>query len=405
MADQPGNFLAEVRNLISTESIDKVSGQLGEAPINISRGLTNAIPAVLGGLATLGSHEAGAENVIGMIQRSGLTEDGASDLGEKGLSGFSTGNMADAAQNLLNTIFGDKVNAVAQTVAESSGLRKGSAKSLMTMVVPFLIKAMNERAGGSIDVPWLRQFFGEQKTYIATALPGLGPLLSGVTGVTALASNNLARIGQTTRSREEPTSKLIWILPVAAAVLLALGGLWLYQRNPETKVPAASTAEVTERLPQVDLTLPDIDLPEVALPDGNEQLSTFLENLDPAELPKAVTFANVNFVSGSAELVPESVPQVEALADTLNSHPGVNIRIEGHTDGVGDVAANKQLSLGRAIAVRSKLAQRGVEPSRVDVVGVGDDMPVAANETESGRADNRRIEVVVLSVGPQTVAH
>ena len=69
--------------------------------------------------------------------------------------------------------------------------------------------------------------------------------------------------------------------------------------------------------------------------------------------------------------------------------------MEGHTDNVGSAASNKALSLERAQAVRLFLESRGVAASRVDVLGLGDSMPVAGNETEEGRSANRRVEVVI----------
>jgi outer membrane protein OmpA-like peptidoglycan-associated protein len=69
--------------------------------------------------------------------------------------------------------------------------------------------------------------------------------------------------------------------------------------------------------------------------------------------------------------------------------------LEGHTDNTGDPAANKQLSLDRASAIKDLLVQGGVESSRISTDGWGPEKPIASNETDEGRAKNRRTELIV----------
>ena len=83
------------------------------------------------------------------------------------------------------------------------------------------------------------------------------------------------------------------------------------------------------------------------------------------------------------------------MASWMLGHPEVRVRVEGHTDNVGSTARNQVLSLERAEAVRSFLNTRGVDSSRVAVLGLGDTMPVTDNNTEEGRSSNRRVEVVI----------
>lgn len=77
-------------------------------------------------------------------------------------------------------------------------------------------------------------------------------------------------------------------------------------------------------------------------------------------------------------------------------NPGVNIRVEGHTDNVGSVPFNLALSEDRATSVLHFLVERGVVSSRIDVEGKGPLEPLADNETEEGRAKNRRVQIVIL---------
>jgi outer membrane protein OmpA-like peptidoglycan-associated protein len=101
------------------------------------------------------------------------------------------------------------------------------------------------------------------------------------------------------------------------------------------------------------------------------------------------------FAQGGAALRGEAMLQLDAIATWLHTEPGGIVVIEGHTDGVGDAAANQRLSLQRAEAVRDQLAARGVAAGRMEVHGRGEDLPVAGDETAEGRAVNRRVVVTL----------
>jgi OOP family OmpA-OmpF porin len=101
------------------------------------------------------------------------------------------------------------------------------------------------------------------------------------------------------------------------------------------------------------------------------------------------------FATGSAELQPESTPVLKEIASTLKQHAELRILIEGHTDNVGDPAANLALSDARAAAVKTALVgSYGIDAGRITTKGLGDTKPSAPNTTAAGRAQNRRVEVV-----------
>jgi len=105
----------------------------------------------------------------------------------------------------------------------------------------------------------------------------------------------------------------------------------------------------------------------------------------------------VLFDTGSANIRPESTPTLQDIARMLNQHGSLRLRIEGHTDSVGDAAANQRLSEQRAQAVVNHLIQReGVSATRLQAVGLGEAQPVADNSTAEGRQTNRRVELVVM---------
>ena len=81
----------------------------------------------------------------------------------------------------------------------------------------------------------------------------------------------------------------------------------------------------------------------------------------------------------------------------LKKYPGYKISLEGHTDSIGTDAYNQKLSERRANAVKTWLVGKGVEAAKITTAGFGKTKPVADNKTKAGRAENRRVEVLVLS--------
>lgn len=111
-----------------------------------------------------------------------------------------------------------------------------------------------------------------------------------------------------------------------------------------------------------------------------------------AELNGANRQPAIDFAPGSAVITEDSVPALDKMASVLSRCTGGSIAIGGHTDSQGPEDLNRRLSEARAEAVMRALIERGVPPERMVARGYGETVPVASNETEAGRARNRRIE-------------
>ena len=120
---------------------------------------------------------------------------------------------------------------------------------------------------------------------------------------------------------------------------------------------------------------------------------TVFENLKVGE---AVRLDNVYFDQSSYILRTESYPQLDKLVKTLKVNPKLKIEIGGHTDNVGDARLNQFLSENRAKVISSYLTNHGIPDTRLVWKGYGQTKPVAANDTEENKAQNRRVEFVVL---------
>jgi outer membrane protein OmpA-like peptidoglycan-associated protein len=104
----------------------------------------------------------------------------------------------------------------------------------------------------------------------------------------------------------------------------------------------------------------------------------------------------VLFTSGASALLPGAMAKLNEVADALlKNNRDSNIVVEGHTDSQGRAADNDELSMTRANSVRDYLVSRGIASDRISAKGLGSSRPVATNKTAEGRADNRRVEIVV----------
>ena len=109
----------------------------------------------------------------------------------------------------------------------------------------------------------------------------------------------------------------------------------------------------------------------------------------------SVALHNILFDTGKATLKPESAAGLAPVGELLKSDAGLKLEIQGHTDNVGQAAANLKLSQDRAAAVKAYLVQTfGIPAARLTTAGFGDTKPVAPNTAETGRAQNRRVELV-----------
>ncbi len=109
----------------------------------------------------------------------------------------------------------------------------------------------------------------------------------------------------------------------------------------------------------------------------------------------------VQFATGTANLSPKARESLARFAGIVASYPGLEFKVEGHTDSTGSDETNQELSTKRAIAVRDYLIGQRVPASSIDAEGLSSSHPIADNETADGRARNRRVEIVITG-GPLT---
>jgi outer membrane protein OmpA-like peptidoglycan-associated protein len=114
----------------------------------------------------------------------------------------------------------------------------------------------------------------------------------------------------------------------------------------------------------------------------------------PAKGTKIATVGSANFDFDKAEVNASGRDILDHAVKVLRDNPDLHVTVEGHTDSVGSAAYNQKLSERRAQAVKRYLVRQGIESNRISAVGYGKSRPIASNDTDEGRAQNRRAEIV-----------
>jgi outer membrane protein OmpA-like peptidoglycan-associated protein len=130
----------------------------------------------------------------------------------------------------------------------------------------------------------------------------------------------------------------------------------------------------------------------------NQQLQMEVQRLQDGSLLVGLP-SEVLFDFDSAAIKPQFMPALDEMARILNQDPRSTVTVIGHTDSTGSEAYNMDLSRRRAQSVSGQLGSRGVDPNRLFAEGRGESQPRASNATPEGRAQNRRVELIIRPIG------
>ncbi len=407
------SLLKRLSSALQPSVLENVAGQLGERKEAVSRGIELSTAALLGGLSRKSDDPDTMREVIDLAVKTPANAV-ASGVTAGQLTNPDSSYLA-SSKRFLSSLFGGSQDNGVNSIARESGLRPGTAWTVMALAAQSVLSSIGTRVRDE----------GMTTSSLAGLLRSEGPSLrtlapAGVYNAFASPSFGVeARDPVITQSVEsdpvvsqavlKERSRLPWLLPLLA--LLALGTLWFGLRSrdrtyvAEAPVPSAPAVELrdvpatTGRLALGDFvtrTLPDGTT--IAVPERGVEgrLLAFIQ--DPSRMPDKTTwfdFDRLLFDTGSATLQPQSQDQLRAVASILKANPGVHLKIGGYTDNVGSAAQNMTLSQDRANNVMSELVVLGVAPERLAAEGYGQQHSVADNSTEAGRAMNRRISMLV----------
>jgi OmpA-OmpF porin, OOP family len=403
------NLLTLVQNQISGNLLKKVADFLEEDIQTTQKALDVALPSVIGGIANQTAKSAGAEQILNTLTADKMDGSMMDGLGILLGGGSATQGLINYGDKVNKGLFGKKTSALMDWIASYAGIKTGSASGLMGMISPIVMDVIGQKVlGEKTGVSGLQSLLGSQIDVLKTSIPaglksvlGLSNLNLDTPSVPQVVTASKRAIEAAESKIEEKTlfsSLLPWLILLGAGVI---GLLYLRNCNTNAPEPPATTPIVFDQLPilKVD-SIKSIVLPEL----GDLKIATgsFLDKLyDEIKSPtldpnKALVFDNVNFATGKADLTESSKTQLSDLVKIMKAYPKVEIKIDGHTDNVGQEEKNKKLSEDRAASVKKYLTDNGIESGRVSTAGFGMAKPVADNGTVEGKAKNRRIEAFVV---------
>jgi len=403
------DLMGIVSRQITPDVIRSVAAQLSEDCDSTASALSAAVPSALTALSDVASSDTGArhlKDVIDEKRRSAALSDYDSSL-------FPSGAPAsgDHAATLIQDELGPRSTSIAAAVASATGIKAASAQKLMGGVASVAVAALAQSSSG-LGAGALQSMFREQRSGWVKKLPG--PVASLFNGHARPVDVSRDRgyderivTGPAIRELEAPRRNWIFPLILVALALLAIPVIRGLRRPSAPAVPEppaitvpAPAPSVTPPVETAPAPAPEVTPPAPAAtaaePGSLEDMVAFLEGSGETT-PHAFAPSPLTFAFASAIPTPDSMTTIDSIATALKAHPSATIRVESHTDNIGTPEYNLDLSQVRADSIKSELVDRGVVGANIETAGMGQDLPIASNDTPEGRAQNRRSEIVVTS--------
>jgi len=389
------SMLDALRELVSPAIISDAARQTGESEAALSSGFSAAVPTIATAIANRSGDHSFMKDLFTLAASTSV---GASP--PRAASGVAAPAIDTTTPSgaWLSGLFGKNLSGVVDSIARYTGMRSSSAASILSMCAPLVLGYIGKLIRSeNLTVSDLADTFRDQRAQFASALPP-GFELPSFLRTPAAAAHSVDTARRTAmRDRLEP-ARIDWAIPTMAVLAaLGIGGVMWYMSHkpaPQARVEfrePASTAvgtagsigrSITRSLPgNVNITIPS--------GGAEDRLARYLASGAAGRTSVAVD--RIGFDRGSAVLTPESREQLDNLAIILRAYPKAAVTVSGHTDNVGNDAANMALSKARAEAVASRFTGAGIATERVHAEGFGSSQPVASNATEEGRTQNRRV--------------
>jgi OOP family OmpA-OmpF porin len=391
----PNTLLSSLSSTLKLSTRQEMAKTLGESEPAVSKGFELATAAIFAGLNRLTDQSDTMRQVI--------------DLASKAPAGIGSVLNADpnspllsGGKKFLSSALGKEQDGVIHAVSRESGLRAASAATVLALAGQSVLSFIGTRVRDErMTVASLTAFLQSEGATMRDSLPA-GFYETPVTSPATPAKETVTTrqieidpvIAQTVRKER---SIWVWLLPLLLILLGVL--LWFLFRSQPAPV-AETPTPVETAVPSLGNLVPrqladgtTLNIPERGV-EG--RLLAFIQ--DPASKPDKTTwfdFDRLLFSTGSANLQPQSLEQLNNIAAILKAYPATHLTIGGYTDNTGDAASNLQLSQDRANNVMAELVKLGVASDRLVAKGYGEEHPVGDNSTEAGRAQNRRISMLV----------
>lgn len=444
------NLLSELKNNIGGNLIKHSQTFLGEDSDKTKAAIGGTYATILASLIEKGSTEKGASQIFKTVQKA--NPEILNNLDQIFTRSPQTINgLVNTGNRDLPVFFGNKQREASNLIASQSGMKKEASSKLMKLATPFLLSMLGkEVAGKNLDAKGLTNLIQSQKNSLSGALPeGMKNVLElssfgwkkedvkvaepvkkvvkkKIKKEKVVAEKIVKKVKApvaTQQVTEAASGGLGWLKWLLVPLILGLLGWFGYKNfagDAVSKVAATTTSAVkdaaavtkTVTTGAVDAAanaagavknvfgsvnaaaLKALDGIKFTAGSAGSQMMNFIKGGANGE--GKFRFKNLNFASGSATISGTSGSEVDNLAAILNAYTDVKVSVEGYTDSKGNPTSNQTLSQSRADAVKARLMSKGISAGRITTKGFGAANPVATNDTPEGRAENRRIEVVIV---------
>jgi len=298
-------------DMLTPSLLGMVSGKLGESEAGVTRALEALVPAILSGMIGHAKTSSGLSGLFGMLSQpanAGFLDD---LTGLVGGGNLAHGDPKDAAGHMMGALFGDKVGPILSSVGKLAGLKSHESPGhLLGLAGPLLMGLIGKKiTGGGLGAAGLKSLLMDEADEVYAALPAP---LAGVLGLTSAHAAATASAAATTTAHPPVANDdddrgpgwLMWVLPLAALVLLA----WFALRGKETPAPAKPDAEAAA---PADVTLPattePVEVPAItneapaADIEVNAEAEAALSEIDFSAIPTGADTRLLDFIrSGKA---------------------------------------------------------------------------------------------------------
>jgi outer membrane protein OmpA-like peptidoglycan-associated protein len=390
--------------MLGGETLSKLSAQMRESPGATRRGLETAVPASVAALAAHTSSEQKAEELLGAFRGGDYPHVELAEIAQVVSDPEATSRLTKSSAGFLGRIFGSGLDSTLDSIAGRSGLSRASASTVLGLAAPLVLNAVSTVARSrNFDAAGLSRFLSSQ-------LPGAS---AGVAGADATllresASHTLHRVSTETdhgSSELQSSHRGLWTALLAAALVLLALMIFGRRNRPDARIPGTEDLPAEREAPSAAREGAEPAIAPRAEPEparvatvlsagtGASALSQYLEGTAP--LPRTFVLENVQFPKASSML--PNTPLLNDTAAALREHPQARVRLEGSADATGTVDANARLSQARAKAVKSYLISHGIQADRIDTAGLAAEHALASNTSAQARAENRRMELIVVA--------
>lgn len=433
------NLLESLKSTVGMDLAEHSATFFNEEPANTRSAVNGTFGAILAGMIQRVSYDKGAKDLHKILMKEDVREYDIEDIFTR--SPQTVNGMVNRGTHFLPSIYPGRFREATNAVAEDSKVRKVTSSKMMKVCAPLMLNDLAKHVQeNKLDVNGLKTYLNGQKGAVKSAVPAgfmdaaelsafgwtkkevvkeeapkpkkvKEPKVKKVKEVAPPVETVVEPVETVGRAATGGMSLLKWLLPL----LLVLGVIWLLAtkgcseantvRPTSTYVPPAKV-EAIDNVTQAAVAQPknifgSVDetaksaLGGISFAAGSigEQMMNFINGGGVGDA--RFRFKNLNFASGSANIDGSTGVEVDNMAAVLKAYPTVKVSIEGYTDSKGNPDSNQTLSQRRAEAVRTRLVAAGITDNRMTTQGYGAANPIADNETAEGRAQNRRIEVVV----------